>query len=157
KGLVIAFCLSIRTQGERTGGAQIEIRAERAFADACVVDLNGSSVAARLIEIPAARENQAVLADLAAYHEIGCRVGDARRDVYAAALIFGNKNVAVSVENLAAECGFPSVFLRAAPNGKLRRILVSVGSFQRETGWFGSARENLDHSAEGIAAVETRG
>ena len=155
--MVVAFCLSISTKSERTGSTQIEISAKRAFADASVVDLDGSAVAARLIEIPAARENQAVLGDLAADHDIGSSVGNARWDIHAAALIFGDKGVSVGVENLAAECGFPSVFLRTSPNGKLWRILVSVGSFERDTGWLRRARENLDHSAEGIAAVETGG
>ena len=56
---------------------EIEIGAERAFADARVVDLVGSAIAARLIEIPAAREDKAVVADLAADHEIGGGVGNA--------------------------------------------------------------------------------
>jgi len=36
-------------------------------------------------------------------------------------------------------------------------MLVSVGSFERNAGWLWRARKNLDHSAEGIAAVETGG
>ena len=88
--MVVAFRLSISAKGERTGSTKIQIGAEGAFADACVVDLDGSAIAARLIEIPAARKDQAVLTDLAAHHEIGGCVGNTCGNIDAAALILGN-------------------------------------------------------------------
>src|SRR5574340_545940 len=65
KILKIGFPLAIKAQRERAGHAEVEVRAQSAFAETNIVALADGAVVARVIEIPAASENIAVFGDLA--------------------------------------------------------------------------------------------
>src|ERR1700677_3503462 len=74
KTLVVGLKVSIGTQLERTEGAKIQICAQCSLSEPNAVRLSDRSVVARVIEVPSARKNFAVLADFASNRQVASAV-----------------------------------------------------------------------------------
>ena len=151
---MVGLDVGVKAKGQRAVGTQLEVRAENALTQLGIVGLQRCSVLTGFVEIRAARENFAVLADFSSDHQIGGAVLGAGASIHRAAIGFGDQNVTVSVKDLARESRLPFSFLAAGPQGKIGGVLIAVRSFDGDSTRLSGARNELHHAAQRVAAIK---
>ena len=156
EALIVALHQTVAAKGQGIAAAQLLVYSERAFAQDCVVCLNGRAVVAKFAVEGSAAEHSAFLAELMSDCEFERRVPRVGRRVDSSALPGRDNDVAVGEEHFRCQRHIPRPGARSRPERQIGRAFVAIGSFQRERRPLGLARDELHNSAECVAAVEVR-
>src|SRR5579862_3016013 len=112
---MIRLRIAVKAQRKRSERAEMQVRSERALAEANIIRLIGSAVLAPVIEVPPACKNLAVGPDFPPNHQVGGSMLRACLRVHAAPLVLRHQNISVRVKHVAAERRLPFAFLSARP------------------------------------------
>src|ERR1700722_13406304 len=132
------------------------MRTGRTLAELGLISLKRRAVVAGFIEQPTTRKDFVLAADFSSNHQVRGTVIRASLGVNSSAVGLRNEDVAIGIEYLTGKSGLPAAFLTASPKRKVRSILVSVESFQRNPGRLCRTSKKLHDSSERIAAIEAR-